>query len=185
MGLNITETTIAGVKVVDAMPFQDQRGAFARLFCARELASILKHRHIVQINQSLTHTVGAVRGFHYQKAPHAEMKLIRCLKGRVLDVALDLRMDSPTFLQWHALELSPSNCQMLVIPEGCAHGFQVLEADSEMLYLHTEYYVPDSEGGVLYCDPLLSFPWPLSALDLSQRDMNHPLLDNQFKGLLL
>src|SRR3546814_535660 len=132
--MKITPTALAGVSVVDTQAFRDHRGAFARLFCERELASIMGGRHIVQINHSRTTMVGAVRGMHFQSAPHAEMKLVRCLKGRVWDVAVDLRAGSPTFLRWHAQELSEDNARMLVISEGCAHGFQALEPDSELLY---------------------------------------------------
>src|SRR5262249_48876555 len=135
-------TELPGVSIVDSTPFKDHRGAFARLFCERELASIIGERRIVQINHSRTATRGAVRGLHYQRPPDAEMKLVRCLKGRVWDVAVDLRRGSPTFLRWHAEELSAANGRMIAIPEGCAHGFQVLEPDSELLYLHTAFYNP-------------------------------------------
>ena len=111
------------------------------------------------------------------------MKLVRCLKGRVWDVAVDLRGGSPTFLQWHAEELSPENARMMVIPEGCAHGFQVLESDSELLYLHTAIYAPESEGGVPYDDPCLSISWPLPVADLSERDRRHPPINPEFIGI--
>ena len=129
--MHIQQTVIEGVMVVETTPFVDQRGAFLRLFCERELSAILGERRIVQINYSRTEAVGTIRGLHYQRPPHAEMKLVRCLRGRVWDVALDLRQGSPTFLHWHAEELTPDNAQMLVIPEGCAHGFQALEAGME------------------------------------------------------
>src|SRR3546814_6280440 len=142
-------------------------------------------RHIVQINHSRTTMVGAVRGMHFQSAPHAEMKLVRCLKGRVWDVAVDLRAGSPTFLRWHAQELSEDNARMLVISEGCAHGFQALEPDSELLYLHTAPYTPEVEGGLVYDDPRLAIKWPLSIADLSARDQQHPYLSIDFPGLHL
>jgi dTDP-4-dehydrorhamnose 3,5-epimerase len=187
MGLQmkIRPTALAGVSVVDTQPFSDHRGAFTRLFCEQELASILGDRHIVQINHSRTTTVGAVRGMHYQSAPHAEMKLVRCLKGRVWDVAVDLRAGSPTFMQWHAQELSQDNASMLVIPEGCAHGFQALEPDSELLYLHTAFYAPDAERGVAHDEPKLAIEWPLPIADLSVRDQQHPRLPIDFPGLHL
>ena len=140
-------------------------------------------RRIVQINHSMTRSVGAVRGMHFQHPPHAEMKMVRCLKGRVWDVAVDLRHGSPTFLQWHAVELSPENALMMLIPEGCAHGFQVLEGDAELLYLHTSFYTPESEGGVRYDDPVIGIQWPLAVCDLSLRDQQHPLVNNEFQGL--
>ncbi|MDQ3228886.1 MAG: dTDP-4-dehydrorhamnose 3,5-epimerase [Pseudomonadota bacterium] len=180
--MNIHPTAIAGVVVVETTPFTDARGAFARLYCDNELASVLGDRRIVQINHSRTHAAGAVRGLHYQRAPHAEMKLVRCIHGRVWDVAVDLRAGSSTFRQWHAEELTPGNTRMLVVPEGCAHGFQVLEADSELLYLHTARYLPDAEGGVRWDDPDLGIAWPLPVTDLSERDTRHPVT-RDFPGL--
>lgn len=181
--MNTKETGIAGAVVVEGRPYSDHRGAFSRLFCEEMLAGVINDRHIVQINHSRTRAVGALRGMHFQYPPHAEMKLVRCLRGRVWDVCVDLRAGSPTFLHWHAEELSPETSRMLVIPEGCAHGFQVLEADSELLYLHTAFYTPASEGALRYDDPLLAIRWPLPVTDLSERDAAHPLLSNNFIGL--
>ncbi len=112
-----------------------------------------------------------MRGVHFQKAPHAEMKLVRCLKGKVWDVAVDLREGSPTQYQWHAEILSGENYKMMVIPEGFAHGFQTIEPDSELLYLHTEYYHPESEGGLHPLSERLGISWPLDITQLSERDM--------------
>jgi len=139
----------------------------------------------VQINHSRTATVGAVRGLHFQNPPHAEMKLVRCLKGRVWDVAVDVRRDSPTFLCWHGEELIPADLRMMVIPEGFAHGFQVLEPDSELLYLHTASYAPGVERGLRYDDPALGIAWPLAATELSARDAKHPIIGADFRGLPL
>ena len=181
--MHIRSIGIAGAMVVEGQAHTDHRGAFSRLFCERELAEVISDRHVVQINHSRTNTVGAVRGMHFQHPPHAEMKMVRCVRGRVWDVLVDLRAGSPTFLHWHAEELSPDTSRMLVIPEGCAHGFQVLEADSELLYLHTAFYTPPSEGALRYDDPLLAIPWPLPVTDLSERDKTHALLSNNFIGL--
>ena len=181
--MNVRPTPLQGVVVVETTPIVDPRGAFARLFCERELAAVIGNRHIVQINHSRTRTVGAVRGLHFQHPPHAEMKLVRCLKGRVWDVAVDLRAGSPTFRQWHAEELTPDNALMLVIPEGCAHGFQVLEAESELLYLHTAPYTPAAEGGISPTDPLIAINWPLVITELSERDTTHPDLEKAFQGI--
>ncbi|WP_320535200.1 dTDP-4-dehydrorhamnose 3,5-epimerase [Robbsia andropogonis] len=181
--MKTSECRLPGVFVVEASPFADHRGKFQRVFCDQELQDVIGARSIVQINHSQTASVGAVRGMHYQRAPHAEMKLIRCLKGRVWDVAVDLRAGSPTFLQWHAEELSFDNNKMFVIPEGCAHGFQVLEENSELLYLHTARYTTDAEGGVRYNDPMLQIAWPLPITDTSRRDESHPLLSATFPGL--
>ena len=181
--MKLLPTAIAGVFVAETKAFQDSRGAFARLFCEGELAAGVGGRRIEQINHSRTAAIGAIRGLNFQQAPHAEMKMVRCLKGRVWDVALDLRKGSPTFLQWHAQELSAANALMLVIPEGCAHGFQVLEPDSELLYLHTASYAPSAEGGVRFDDPALSLPWPLPVTDVSERDRKHPLIHQNFQGI--
>jgi dTDP-4-dehydrorhamnose 3,5-epimerase len=183
--MNISETHIAGAWIVESSSFQDHRGAFSRLFCSQALAAVMGQRAIVQINHSRTHSVGAVRGLHYQTPPQAEMKIVRCLKGRVFDVAVDLRLDSPTFKQWLAVELTPDNRRALVIPEGCAHGFQVLEQDSELLYLHTAFYTPEVEGAVRFDDPSIGVKWPLPPTDLSARDLNHPLLTADFTGIVL
>ncbi len=183
--MRVAATSIPGVVVVETSRQIDPRGSFARLYCERELAEVLGRRRVVQINHSRTEAPGAVRGLHYQRPPHAEMKMVRCLKGRVWDVALDLRQGSPSFLRWHAEELTPENRRMLVIPEGCAHGFQVLEPASELLYLHTAFYAPQAEGGVRYDDPRLAIAWPLPVTELSERDRGHPLLTPDFSGIAL
>ena len=174
---------IKGLRVVESRAVVDARGAFTRIYCDRDLEEVIGPRRIVQVKHSRTHAVGAVRGLHYQRPPHAEMKLVRCLKGKVFDVAVDLRAGSPTWLQWYAEELSADNRRMMVIPEGCAHGFQVLEPDSELLYLHTAFYTPPSEGGVHPTDPGLAIRWPLPVRDLSERDGRHRLLTPEFPGL--
>ena len=183
--MKILPTPMADLVVAESKAFKDERGAFARLFCEQELSTVIGHRKIVQINHSCTQAVGAVRGLHFQHAPHAEMKLVRCLKGKVWDVAVDLRPQSPSYKRWYAQELSPQNAQMMVIPEGFAHGFQVLEAGSELLYLHTALYKPDSEGGVRHDDPALGITWPLPVTDISARDSSHACIDTTFRGIVL
>lgn len=183
--MKLVETIIDGASVIESSVIQDSRGAFSRLFCSRELEAIVGPRSIVQINHSTTHSVGAVRGLHYQNPPHAEMKIVRCLKGRVFDVAVDLRQGSPTFLKWTAVELTPESHFAFVIPEGCAHGFQVLEEDSELLYLHTAFYTPGSESAVRFDDPKITVDWLLTPTDLSARDLSHPYLKEDFKGIIL
>lgn len=183
--MKISETSIPGAWIAESTAHQDHRGAFSRLFCAEEEKSILGQRSIVQINHSLTRAVGAVRGLHYQNPPAAEMKIVRCLRGRVLDVAVDLRKGSPTFLQWTAIELTPEHRRSFIIPEGCAHGFQVLEENSELLYLHTAFYSSADEGAVRFDDPRVGVAWPLPPTDLSARDTSHPLLDQDFEGITL
>jgi dTDP-4-dehydrorhamnose 3,5-epimerase len=183
MPLRLESVAIAGLTVAYTSRVADPRGSFGRLFCDRELAVPLQQRGIVQINHSRTAQVGAVRGMHFQRSPHAEMKMVRCLRGAVWDVAVDLRRGSATFLRWHAQELTADNGAMLMIPEGFAHGFQVLAPDSELLYLHTAHYAPESEGGVSCLDPRLDITWPLPVRDLSARDSNHPIIPSDFEGL--
>nr|WP_090346078.1 dTDP-4-dehydrorhamnose 3,5-epimerase [Mycolicibacterium malmesburyense]CRL78703.1 dTDP-4-dehydrorhamnose 3,5-epimerase [Mycolicibacterium malmesburyense] len=183
--MNIIDTEIPDLKVVRSSPHRDARGSFVRFFCAEELQSILGSRQIAQINHSRTSQAGAVRGLHFQWPPYAEMKLVRCVRGRVWDVVVDLRRGSSTFLQWRAQELAEDDARMLVIPEGFAHGFQALEPHSELLYLHTAPYKPESEGGVRYDDPRLSIAWPRPPQDLSDRDLSHPLLSGNFTGVVL
>lgn len=183
--MKVLDTPIPDLKVIQSTPHQDARGAFARLFCAQELLPLLGHRQIAQINHSVTNRIGAVRGLHFQYPPKAEMKMVRCLRGRVWDVAVDIRAGSPSFLKWYAQELTPSDATMMVIPEGFAHGFQTLEPDSELLYLHTELYDPPSEGALRHDDPRLGIAWPLEPQDVSERDLTHPLLDHHFTGVTL
>lgn len=181
--MNITSTPLSGVMIVETISYRDERGCFYRAFCNRELAPVLGPRTIEQINISRTSMVGSIRGMHFQRHPHAETKLIRCIKGKVWDVAVDLRRNSATYLQWHAVELSEINSNMIVIPEGCAHGFQVLEPNSELLYLHTACYAPQAEGGVRYDDPRLGITWPLPVCDISARDLQHALITDKFSGV--
>lgn len=181
--LSSAPTPIAGVLLVTSTLRQDERGSFTRLFCETELAPVLAGRRIAQVNHSRTRQRGAIRGLHYQRPPHAEVKFVRCLKGRVWDVVVDLRAGSPTFLRWHAQELDAAGWRMLVVPEGCAHGFQALEADSELLYLHTAAYAPEDEAGVRFDDARLAIAWPLPPADLSERDRSLPPLDPGFQGL--
>lgn len=183
--MKIVATRLADVVVVDTAGFADQRGVFSRYFCERELSPVIGTRRIVQINDSQNIAKATVRGMHFQRAPHAEMKLVRCIKGRVWDVAVDLRAGSPSFLQWHGEELSAENQRMLVIPEGCAHGFQTLEPDSELLYLSTAFYAPEAEGGVACDDPRLRIAWPLPVGGLSERDRHHPWVTDDFRGIMV
>ena len=181
--VNILPTAIPDLFVVETSPHIDARGAFARLFCENELLGLIGDRRIVQINHSRTAAVGAVRGMHFQNPPHAEMKLVRCLKGRVWDVAVDLRETHPPFFAGTRKNSAPDNLRMMIIPEGFAHGFQVLERDSELLYLHTAFYAPGAEGGLRYDDPALGIAWPLPATELSTRDALHPLIQADFEGI--
>ncbi|CAB3920922.1 MULTISPECIES: dTDP-4-dehydrorhamnose 3,5-epimerase family protein [Achromobacter] len=183
--MQVHKTPIPGMCIVTSTAHRDERGAFTRLFCRDTLRHIMDDRQILQINYSTTNSLGAVRGLHFQTSPHAEMKLVRCLRGKVWDVVVDLRSDSPTFLQWHAETLDAESLKMIVIPEGCAHGFQALAVDSELIYLHTALYRPDHEGGLRYDDPALKIAWPLPPTDISIRDRSHPPIDPSFPGVNL
>jgi dTDP-4-dehydrorhamnose 3,5-epimerase len=181
--MKLMPTPIEGLFVAETDLLSDYRGNFSRLFCERDLAGAIGNRKIVQINRSLTITPGTVRGMHYQNPPYAETKLVRCTQGRILDVVIDIRAGSPTFLQWHAEELSPQNSRMSIIPEGFAHGFQALDHDSELLYLHTNFYKPEAEGGILYSDPRVVISWPLPVAHLTDRDQMYPLLPDDYCGI--
>jgi dTDP-4-dehydrorhamnose 3,5-epimerase len=176
-------TSITDLKIVKRLLIGDQRGFLSRLFCQEELLTIGWNKPIVQINQTFTKKRGTVRGMHFQHPPHAEMKLVMCLRGAIWDIAVDLRAESPTFLQWYGVELSGENQKALLIPEGFAHGFQTLSDDCELLYFHSAVYMSSSEAGLNPKDPKLSIAWPLDISELSERDQQHPLLDQQFKGL--
>jgi dTDP-4-dehydrorhamnose 3,5-epimerase len=177
------DTPLAGLRVIERRRHSDERGFFGRLFCADELAPAGFDAPVAQVNQSVTRERGAVRGLHFQHAPHAEVKLVSCLRGEVFDVAVDLRRGSRTFLKWHAQRLSPGNGLSLLIPRGFAHGFQTLSDDCEMLYLHSAPYAPAAEGGVAPGDPALAIDWPLPVARLSPRDAAHPPLPPDFTGL--
>lgn len=181
--MKITRTPLVDVLIVETNKHQDARGSFMRLFCQSELSNILGARRIIQINQSVTEKKGTVRGLHFQYPPYTEMKLVRCLKGKIFDVAVDLRKGSKTFLQWHSEILTPDNNKMMIIPEGFAHGFQALENESEILYLHTAAYQAEFEGGVLFNDLKLDIQWPIEYTDISDKDRNHPIIDERFMGL--
>lgn len=181
----ISDTPIDGLKIVEHQLRGDNRGFLARLFCAEELATAGWNSPIAQINQTLTQKQGTVRGLHYQQPPNAEVKLVTCLHGAIWDVAVDFRAGSPTFLQWHAEELSAANHRALLIPEGFAHGFQTLCDDCELIYLHSRAYTPEAEAGLNPKDPMISIRWPLAITELSTRDAQHPMLNHQFKGVAL
>jgi len=179
----IIETPIPGLKVIVRKTVADQRGFLSRLFCSEALNVAGWQGPIAQINHTFTEECGTVRGMHFQYQPHSEIKLVSCIRGKVLDVVVDIRSDSPTFLQWYGAVLSAENQRALLIPEGFAHGFQALTDKSELIYLHSSAYSPNDECGLNPCDPLLAIQWPLEILDMSMRDRNHPLLDDNFHGL--
>ena len=181
--MKFIKTEIKDLYVIQPEPFKDQRGAFSRVYCANELKEIKHTKDIVNINHSLTTRKGTIRGMHFQYPPKSEIKIVKCIKGSVYDVAIDLRKHSLTFLKWHAEILSAENMKMLYIPEGFAHGFQTLEDNSELFYFHTEFYSPDHESGVRYNDPKINIKWPLERTEISDKDQNLKLLNDKFEGI--
>ncbi|WP_209787566.1 dTDP-4-dehydrorhamnose 3,5-epimerase family protein [Ensifer adhaerens] len=179
----VIDLPLAGLKLVERQNLGDSRGFFSRMFCADELGAAGWLKPVAQINLTMTAKKGAVRGMHFQHPPHAEMKLVSCVRGAVLDVAVDLRAGSATFLKWHAQELSAENRRALLIPEGFAHGFQALTSDCELIYLHSKPYIAGSEGALHAKDPALDIAWPLEITEMSERDQKHPYLTDQFAGL--
>jgi dTDP-4-dehydrorhamnose 3,5-epimerase len=177
------ETILKGSFVIDINPFEDERGWFARTFCKEEFKKIGHEGEWVQLNHSFTKQKGTIRGMHYQLPPYSEIKLVRCIAGAVFDVIVDIRKDSPAFLQWVGVELSAKNRKMIYIPEGFAHGFQALEENCELIYHHSAFYKPNVESGLKYDDPKLNIDWPLGAWNISERDRNHTLLTNNFIGI--
>jgi dTDP-4-dehydrorhamnose 3,5-epimerase len=176
-------TPLAGSFVIEPNVLADDRGWFARFYCKNEFKEIGHEKEWVQLNHSVTNKKGSIRGMHYQVQPFREIKMVKCIVGAVYDVIIDLRRDSATFLKWFGAELSARNRKMLYIPEGFAHGFQCLEDNCELIYHHSEFYTPNSEGGIRYDDSLINIQWPLPVMVISQRDQSHPKLDENFKGI--
>ena len=176
------ELSIPGVYLLEPQPFRDERGWFARYFCANEFRQTGREVRFVQFNHSSTKRRGSVRGLHLQLGTAAEDKLVRCVRGAVMDVMVDLRRGSPTFLRHERVELSPDNGLAVFIPRGCAHGFQTLEDDTELIYHHSNYYAPAHEAGLRFDDPRLGIEWPLPVADISDKDRGWPLLNTSFEG---
>ncbi len=179
---DLLDTPLAGLKEMTRKPLLDSRGYFERFFCETELARVLEGRSIVQINHSMTAAAGTVRGMHFQTEPHAEMKIVSCVRGAVFDVAVDIRKSSPTYLQWHAVRLTEDNHRTLVIPEGFAHGFQALSEHSELIYLCTAAYSPEADSGLSPVDPALSIEWPMPITLMSDKDRQHPPIAAEARG---
>jgi len=181
--MEFSKIKLAGAGLIETELFCDHRGKFGRLFCQHKLKDILQGNHVEQINYSLTLKIGTVRGLHFQMPPKAEIKLVRCMKGKVFDVIVDLRHTSKTFLQWHGEILSQENMKMMYVPKGFAHGFQTMQKDCQMLYLHTESYSPDYEAGLRYDEPRVEIQWPLDVVEVSDRDRKFALLPHEFEGI--
>lgn len=182
---DLTSTPLEGLTIIQRKPIEDERGFFERLFCAEELSEAGLRKPIVQINRSVTRKPGTVRGMHFQYPPHAETKIVSCLKGEIFDVAVDIRLNSRTFLRWHGEVLSAENNRSLLIPEGFAHGFQTLTEDCEILYLVTAQYESVFENGIHPEDKSVSIRWPLTISHLSKKDRKQPYIDRNFEAIIL
>lgn len=181
--MELQKLDIHGAYVVNQERKQDDRGYFSRLFCINTLQKHGIYFPISQINKSLTKHVGSLRGLHFQHPPKAEMKMVQCLNGAIVDVIADLRADSPTFLKWQSVTLNDTDAKALCIPKGCAHGFQTLEPNTELLYFHSVPYSPEHDDGIRYDEPLLNVSWPLPVSDISLKDKRRPHLPPEFSGL--
>lgn len=183
--LSITDLPLAGLKRIERQRRGDARGFLSRLFCAEELGAAGWNAPIAQINHTCTVGRGTVRGMHFQYPPHAEMKLVCCIRGEVWDVAVDIRAGSKTFLHWYAENLSADNGHALLIPQGFAHGFQALTDGVELLYCHSAPYSADAEGALNPQDPMLAISWSLQIAELSLKDSRLPMLNEGFAGVAL
>jgi len=176
-------TQISDLQILKRSVYVDWRGSFDRIFDANDYLESQSSNQISQINLSLTKNAGIVRGLHYQLPPHAETKTVTCLKGSVFDVAVDIRSDSPTFLKWHGQLLEEGSGLSLVIPPGFAHGFQTLENNCELLYMHSEFYSFEAEDGIHPSDPLLGIEWPIAINGMSERDDSLSTIRSGWEGL--
>jgi dTDP-4-dehydrorhamnose 3,5-epimerase len=181
--LNIINTKFDDLYIVEPVINKDDRGMFLKVFCDEEFKNIFKNNTIRQINHSQTKHKGTVRGMHFQYSPDTEVKIVKCIKGKIFDVVVDIRKDSKTFLEAYSIELSEENKKMIYIPKGFAHGFQTLENDTQLLYLHSGIYTSNNEGALNVKDPLLNINWPFDIINLSKKDNEHKFLDSNFKGI--
>ena len=175
--MRFIETKVRGAWIIDPTPHEDNRGRFMRGWCTREFSDHGLQFKPVQANFGFSTHRGTVRGMHYQVAPALEAKLIRCTRGSIFDVVLDLRLGSPSFGEWYGTELSAYNGRLLYVPESCAHGYQTLEDETEMYYMTSAFYTPSTVRGVRFDDPAFKIEWPLVATEISHQDLNWPLVE--------
>jgi dTDP-4-dehydrorhamnose 3,5-epimerase len=179
----IINETLNGVKLIETKPIIDERGFFQRLLCSNDFKKIGLEKDIVNINHSKTLAMGTIRGMHFQYQPSSEIKIVKCIKGSIFDVVIDIRKDSPTFLHYYGAELSHLNNRMLYIPEGFAHGFQSLQDDTEIIYFVTNYYSSECESGLNPFDSKIDIKWPLECKNISEKDNNANRINNDFNGV--
>ena len=177
--MRFEETKINGSWVVEPTPHSDERGRFMRAWCLREFTEYGIDFVPVQANMGLSLKKGTTRGVHFQLAPALESKLVRCTRGSMFDVVVDLRPASTTYGQCHGVELTDQNGRMLYVPEGCGHAYQTLVDNTEMYYMASEFYTPSSARGVRFDDPAFAIQWPLQATVVSEQDRNWPLIDKR------
>ncbi|MEK7166434.1 MAG: dTDP-4-dehydrorhamnose 3,5-epimerase [Patescibacteria group bacterium] len=180
--MEFTKTSLNGAYLIELEKRVDERGFFARTWCADEFAKAQLKTNLVPQNMSFTQKAGTLRGLHFQKEPHAETKVVRCTKGKIYDVIIDLRPESATHKQWFGIELSADNYKMLYIPEGFAHGFVTLEDNCEVTYLVTAFYTPSADSGVRYNDPVFNIKWPVEVKYVSKKDKSFPDYVPSFRG---
>jgi len=176
-------TPVEGARLIELEKRGDDRGFFARYFCEREFASEGLQTHFVQINNSLSSKRGTLRGLHYQLPPSGEVKVVRCVRGALWDVIVDLRPDSPTFKKWYGAELNAENRLMMYVPRGFAHAILTLSDDAEAIYLVSAFYDPKQERGVRWNDPAIAINWPIEPVEISQKDAEWRDLDSDYHGL--
>jgi dTDP-4-dehydrorhamnose 3,5-epimerase len=174
--MKFEQTSLAGACLVYLEPREDERGMFARTFCAREFAAEGLETTFVQANVSTNGRSGTIRGMHFQRAPDAEVKLVRSIKGAIYDVVVDMREDSATYLRWFGAELSEGNGLAMYVPKGFAHGYQALTDGAAVFYFVSAFYAPQSEGGLRFDDPKLAIRWPRAVSEISAKDATWPLL---------
>lgn len=177
--LQFTPTPVAGAVLIDPVLRSDDRGYFGRLWCLQEFAEHGIDFVPVQANTGFNHKRGTLRGMHFQVSPALEAKLVRCTRGALFDVVLDLRPESPTYLRWYGVELTADNCRTMYLPQGCAHGYQTLEDKTELYYLGSEFFTPGAARGVRFDDPVVGIRWPLPPSIISEQDLNWPLISKE------
>ena len=175
--MNFTELPLKGAFTIDLEKIEDGRGFFARYFCSEEFENQGLNISVTQMNTTLSKERGTIRGLHFQRPPKAEIKIVRCIRGSIWDVIVDIRESSPTYGKWYGAELNVNNRKMMYVPKGFAHGFQTIVDNVELLYLHSEFYSKEDEGGLLYNDKDVAIEWPLPVLVISKRDKSHPVLN--------
>lgn len=172
--MKFIETPLKGSYIIEAEPIEDERGSFARSWCQREFAEHGLNTRVVQCNISFNRKRGTLRGMHFQIEPFAEAKLVRCTRGAIYDIIIDLRENSPSFKRWFSVKLSETNQKMLYIPEGFAHGFQTLKDNTEVFYQMSEFYYPEYSRGLRWNDPFFSIKWPDGERIISKKDQEYP-----------